>query len=230
MSATGQQSRIRSSLNAVELAGLAARQVNNLFPDGRDVAAGQLGGAVDEALRRLTFCFSHVENKYFFVDGAAQFNHLHGDQYAMWLYFLANSLHRQQGPVDICSKLFLLNKALHGCDLFHEVELPDIFLLVHPLGTVLGRGRYGNFLVAYQRCGVGSNRDVFPELGEHVSLRPGSAILGRCRIGSMVQVASESLVLDHDLPDNTLYIGNPGQFRTKPHKTAYPLWRTKPSP
>ena len=36
-------------------------------------------------------------------------------------------------------KLFLLNKALHGCDIYYEVALPSVFLLVHPLGTVLGR-------------------------------------------------------------------------------------------
>jgi hypothetical protein len=53
-----------------------------------------------------------------------------------------------------------------------------VFLLVHPLGTVLGRGNYSDFFVAYQRCGVGSNNEVYPTFGKHVTLRPGSAVLG----------------------------------------------------
>lgn len=217
--------RLRSSLDAGGLAAYAAAQVNAMFPDPDVVEAGDLMPAVTVALVRLEHCFSHVANKYFFDDGQAVFSHLHGDQYAMWLYLLANELHRQGGPVSTCSKLFLLNKALHGLDAFYEVELPSVFLLVHPLGTVLGRGRYSDFFVAYQRCGVGSNRDVYPTLGRHLTLRPGSAVLGACVIGDHCQIATESLVLDRDLPDHTLYIGGPGTATLKHQDKPFPLWR-----
>jgi serine O-acetyltransferase len=170
--------KVRSSLGAEGLAAYAAAQVNAMFPDPDPVSADDLAPAVAAALPRLEHCFSHVANKYFFDGERAVFSHLHGDQYAMWLYLLANELHRQGGPASTCSKLFLLNKALHGVDAFYEVELPSVFLLVHPLGTVLGRGNYSDFFVAYQRCGVGSNNDVYPTFGRHVTLRPGSAVLG----------------------------------------------------
>lgn len=217
--------QVRSSLDARGLAAYAAAQVNGLFPDGDPVAADALMDAVRSALPRLEHCFVHVDNKYFFDGETAVFNHLHGDQYAMWLYLLANELHRQGGPVSTCSKLFLLNKALHGLDAFYEVELPSVFLLVHPLGTVLGRGRYSDFFVAYQRCGVGSNHDVYPTFGRHVTLRPGSAVLGTCAIGNHCQIATESLVLDRDLPDHTLYIGNPKTATLRRQDAIFPLWR-----
>ncbi len=217
--------RVRSSLDARGLATYAAGQVNGLFPDGETVTADALMDAVQAALPRLEHCFVHVDNKYFFDGGSAVFNHLHGDQYAMWLYLLSNELHRQGGPAATCSKLFLLNKALHGIDAFYEVELPSIFLLVHPLGTVLGRGRYSDFFVAYQRCGVGSNHDVYPTFGRHVTLRPGSAVLGACNIGDHCQIATESLVLDRDLPDHTLYIGNPKTATLRRQDAIFPLWR-----
>lgn len=212
-------------LGADRLAAYAAAQANSLFPDGDEVLPDDLMPAVPRALERLEHCFARVDNKYFFDGESAVFNHLHGDQYAMWLYFLSNELFRQGAAAGLCSKLFLLNKALHGCDIFYEVELPSIFLLVHPLGTVLGRGEYSDYFVSYQRCGVGSNRDVYPRFGEHVTLRPGSAVLGNSRIGSHCQIAAESLVIDRDLPDHSLYIGNPKTAVVKPQESIYPLWR-----
>lgn len=219
--------RVRSSLDARGLAVYAAAQVNAMFPDPAPVEVEALMPAVQIALTRLEHCFSHIDNKYFFDGEQAVFDHLHGDQYAMWLYFLANELHRQCGPQAVCSKLFLLNKALHGIDAFYEVALPDIFLLVHPLGTVLGRGTYSDYFVAYQRCGVGSNHDVYPSFGKHVTLRPGSAVLGTCDIGDHCQIATESLVLDRDLPPNTLYIGNPKTATLRRQDAIFPLWRVQ---
>jgi serine O-acetyltransferase len=217
--------RIRASLPLEALVRLVARQGNALLPDGDDIVADDLMPSAGRALERLEHCFSRIANKYFFDGTQAVFDHLHGDQYCMWLYLLSSQLHRDGAGPALCSKLFLLNKALHGCDLFYEVALPDIFLLVHPLGTVLGRGTYADYFVAYQRCGVGSNRDAYPTFGEHVTLRPGSAVLGNCRIGHHCQIAAESLVLDRDLPDHSLYIGNPKNAMVKRQETPYPLWR-----
>jgi serine O-acetyltransferase len=217
--------QLASSLPAEGLARLAARQINTMFPDGDDCSTDDLMPAMPEALARLEHCFSKVANKYFFDGTQSVFSHLHGDQYCIWLYYLANTLFREGAPASICSKLFLLNKALHGCDIFYEVELPSVFLVVHPLGTVLGRGQYSDYFVAYQRCGVGANRDIYPSFGKHVTLRPGAAVLGRCTIGENCQIATEALVLDCDVADNSLYIGGPKAPRILPNKAHYPLWR-----
>jgi serine O-acetyltransferase len=217
--------RVQTSLSPERLATMAARQCDNLFPDGDSVAVDAMMAAVPNALERLEHCFAAIDNKYFFDGERAVFSHLHGDQYAMWLYFLANELFRQGGPASVCAKLFLLNKALHGCDIYYEVELPSIFLLVHPLGTVLGRGAYADYFVAYQRVGVGSNRDIYPRFGEHVTLRPGAAVLGNCQVGAHSQIATESLLLDRDLPENSLYIGGPKSAEVRAQRNTYPLWR-----
>lgn len=218
--------RIHASLSPDALSALAAHQVNTLFADGAGVAASDLATAVSGALARLEHCFTRVNNKYFFDGTQAVFDHLHGDQYAMWLYLLGNQLFRNGGPVPACKKLFLLNKALHGCDVFYEVELPSIFLLVHPLGTVLGRGHYSDHLIAYQRVGIGSNHDVYPTLGAHLTLRPGSAVLGNCTVAEHCSIAAESLLLDRDLPPNSVYIGNPRSHVIHTQSTAQPIWRT----
>lgn len=218
--------RVRASLRPDGLARLAATQANALFPDGDEIAPAELSGAVARALQRLEHCFVHVANKYFFDGGQAVFNHLHGDQYAMWLYLLSNQLWRDGGPPAWCAKVFLLNKSLHGCDVFYEVELPSVFLLVHPLGTVLGRGRYDDFLIAYQRVGIGSNHGTYPTLGRHTTLRPGSAVLGRCNVGERCSIATESLLLDRDLAPGSVYIGNPRDHIIRPQNEVQPIWRT----
>jgi len=218
--------RVLASLSPDALAQLASRQVNGMFPDESPVSAADLTEAVSAALARVEHCFTRIDNKYFFDGTQAVFDHLHGDQYAMWLYLLSHQLFKAGGPVAACKKLFLLNKALHGCDVFYEVELPSIFLFVHPLGTVLGRGSYSDYLIVYQRAGIGSNHDVYPTLGAHLTLRPGSAVLGRCIVGDCCSIAAESLLLDRDLPANSLYIGNPRDHVVRTHNTAQSLWRT----
>jgi serine O-acetyltransferase len=217
--------RVQASRSPRELAALAAKQCNAIIPDGDDVSADTLMDVLPRALERLENCFQAIDNKYFFDGKAAIFNHLHGDQYCMWLYLLANELHRQGAPRECCSKLFLLNKTLHGCDIFYEVTLPDIFILVHPLGTVLGRANYQDYFVSYQRVSVGSNHDVYPTFGRDVTLRPGAAVLGRSEIGDGTQIAAESLVLDRDVPPSSTYIGGPRDAVVRPNTRPYPLWR-----
>lgn len=218
--------RVHSSLTPDGLAALVANQINAVYPDGQAVSPADLSQAVEGALLRLEHCFTHICNKYFFDGSQAIFDHLHGDQYAMWLYFLSNELFKINGPLHVCKKIFLLNKTLHGCDVFYEIELPSVFLLVHPLGTVLGRGQYADYLLVYQRCGVGSNHDIFPSLGEHVTLRPGSAILGNSAVGDNCTIAAESLLLDQDLSSNKVYIGNPRDQMIRPKLSKESIWRT----
>lgn len=217
--------RVRSSLQPAALSRLAAHQVNGMFPDGHDVQPDDLMPAVLGAMQRLEHCFSRINNRYFFDGEEAVFDHLHGDQYAMWLYLLANELYRQKGDAVVCKKLFLLNKALHGIDAFYEVELPSVFVFVHPLATVLGRAQYQDYLIVYQRVGVGSNHDVYPDLGSFLTLRPGSSVLGTCKVGNNCSIAAGALLLDRDLGDNQIYIGNPKSWAVRTHTQPQGIWR-----
>ncbi len=216
---------IRRSLSDEALASYVCAQLNSNFPDNEPVMEDVIRQILPETLKRLEFCFSKINNKYFFDGTSSVFSHLHGDQYAMFLYLLSNTAHRQGASINLSSKIFLLNKMLHGIDAFYEVTLPDIFLFVHPLGTVLGRAKYSDYLVVYQRCGIGSNHDVYPTLGEFLTLHPGTAILGNCTIASNCTIATESLVLEKDLAENSLYIGNPKSHFIKTNTNINPIWR-----
>ncbi|HSI85352.1 MAG TPA: hypothetical protein VK970_16320 [Candidatus Methylacidiphilales bacterium] len=195
------------SLTPSALAVYTQRQLQHFFPDDASVSA--VAEYLDKALQRMDYCFSFVHDKYFKRDGQSQFDHLHSDQYAMYLYFLANTIYLEHGDPSVCNKLYYLNKALNGIDLYHAIEMPDIFMFSHPVGSVLGRAKYGNFLLIYQNCTVGSNHDVnYPILGEYVALYRGASVLGTCRVGNNCKIASGSTLLDTDLPDNSIFIGD----------------------
>lgn len=208
-----------------DLSKYIASQINVFFPDGNPLCAGFLNRYMGEIISRVEFCFSKINNRYFFDGKNVLFDHLNGDQYAMFLYFVSNTIFQLTNDVNFSAKIFNLNKLLHGIDAFYEVELPDVFLFVHPLGTVLGRGRYSNYFIVYQRCGVGSNKGFYPELKEHVTLRPGSSVLGKCLVEDNCTLASGSLLIDRNLEKNTVYIGNPKSFVMKKNDNLNNIWK-----
>jgi serine O-acetyltransferase len=213
-----------TTINKSQLTEYLITQLNVFFPDGNKVNQYDLHPCIDEIIERTQFCFSKINNKYFCDGNQIVFNHLNGDQYSMFLYFAANTLYKRTKNIPICEKIFLLNKLLHGIDAFYNIELPDIFIFVHPLGTVLGRAKYSNYLIVYQKCNIGSNKDVYPILGEYLSMHPGAAILGNCNISDNCKIAANALLLDMDLDENTLYMGNPKDYRIKKVTSKNEIW------
>ena len=218
---------LKMSLAKTKLSTYTANQLNVFFPDPQPVRADFLASHIDQTLERVEYCFSFVNNRYYFDGKNVLFNHLNADQYAMFLYILSNELYNKHCDAGICDKIFYLNKILHGIDVFYEVKLPDIFLFVHPLGTVLGRGTYADFFLVYQQCGIGSNNDVYPTLGKYVSLHPGSSILGNCTVGENCKIATGSLLLDYYLETDSVYIGDSLNFTIKKSRKKLNIWKQR---
>jgi serine O-acetyltransferase len=214
---------LRLSLEPDDLSRYVQSQLNHIFPDGRSV--GMIADHLPRALERLRVTIGHVRAKYFRDGEVSTFNHLNGDQYAMFLYLLGNTIFQAEGHQPVCEKLFNLNKTLHGLDCFYSIELPRVFLFCHPVGTVLGRAKYGDFLLIYQNCTVGSNHDVdYPDIGRVVALYKGASVLGRSRIGDFCKIAADATVLDEDLPDHSIYIGRRGGSLIKPCARPDSVW------
>ena len=160
-----------------QLLGYLQRQLQNFFPDGADLHAA-LDARLDTALDRLAHCIDAVR-----LWPKGVFDPLHSSQYAIFLYYLAHTLHHSGAERALCNKLFFLNKALNGIDLFYEIDLPPVFFIGHSVGIVLAKATYGNRLVLYQGCTVGKNHGAAPVIGNGVVLYPHSAVIGGCRIG-----------------------------------------------
>ena len=207
---------MQSSLTPVALTAYVARQISNFFPD-REVASGELEHLVPPALARLEYCFSTINSKYFFDGQTVHFSHLHSDQYAMFLYYLSNTIWKQDGNRELAGKVYYLNKTLHALDIYYEVELPEIFIVSHPVGTVLGRAKYGNHLVFFQGCTVGGNAALeYPEISEGVGLFPHSSLVGRCKIGDGSLISAGSLLIDCEIPSGVVAFGRHPDVSFKP--------------
>lgn len=192
------------TLDAQALTAYTARQTNQLFPDGNEVTSGALTGYVRLALERVEHCFRHIALPRYTRHGQAAFDHLHADQHSQYLYFLANTVYQQEGDPQLAAKLFGLNKALNGFNCMYDTQLPDIFVVAHGMGTVLGKAHYGNYFMCCHNCTIGAIRGIYPTLGEGVILSAGASIIGECRIGNNVVVGPACTVVKTDVPDNTL--------------------------
>lgn len=170
-----------------------------------------LAKAFDKSLRRTEFCFSKNKNKYYKRKGKTFFNTYHSGQYCIFLYFISNTIYKT-GPKKkiyktLADKVYYLNKTLNGLDLFYEVEMPKVFILDHPVGSVIGRGKFKDYFSFSSGCVVGNNKGKYPKIGKNVRMLSTSKILGDCKIGDNVTFSANSYIKDKNIPDSVIVFG-----------------------
>ena len=210
---------MKISIKKNELLSYTIDQLNNIFPINK-INKKNILSSFNIALERTEKCFDHIDLKlkYYMKKDKVFFNHLNSDQYCTYLYFLSNTLYNDGANKNIYEKIYYLNKMLNGLDVLYDVKMPDIFLAVHPVGTVLGKGKYSDYFTFYQSCTVGSHGDwvnkkiFYPTLGKYLTMRPGSSVLGKSVIKDFCQISINSTLMDKNLPKNTNYFGSPKNF------------------
>jgi len=218
---------MKISLKKDDLLSYTLDQINKFFPDKKKIKKKELLKSYEFALDRVENCLSKIQNKYYNNKKVLIFNHLNSDHYCTYLYFFSNTLFKNNTNKIYYEKMYYLNKLLNGVDMFYEVKLPNIFLIIHPLGTVLGRAKYSDYLTVYQNCTIGSNTKKSPILGKYLTLRPGSSILGNSKVGNNCQIASKSILIDQKISDNKTYFGNPKKFFLKKKKSENDWFKIK---
>lgn len=211
---------MQPSLTPIDLERYVIRLVAHHLPDGYvpEVAHTQLFG---RALQRVEHCFTHIKRKYYQRNKVVLFDHLNGDHMATLLYFFANTVWRETGDTELPTRLFYLNKILHGLDMFYSLAMPDIFMLVHPVGTVLGNARYQDYLVVYQNVTVGADEaGIYPSFGSGTVLYAKSAVIGECRFGNDVVLGANAFILNTDVPAGSLVVGQYPAHRIVPSRSA----------
>jgi serine O-acetyltransferase len=198
----------RESLVAYTVAQCAA-----VVPDGREAAfRSAVDAHLDEALERLHRCINACAPW-----RADEFNVLQSSQHTIYLYFLANTIWKRSGDTEAPTRLFLMNKALNGIDLFYEVGMPEVFYIGHSVGIVLAKATYGNYLVLYQNSTVGRHKDQIPVLGERVVLYPNTAVIGRSVVEDDAVVSQGVSVVNKRVPKGSIaFSGAPGELAFRP--------------
>lgn len=203
---------MKSDFDLLALPSLLCRQLSGFFPVS-DGESAMIADAMPEVLRRVEHCFAHVDNKYFRRGGEVFFSPFHSGQWLIFLCYMANTLSMNEDTdrtarKSLADKVYYLNKIMHSVDIYHEVALPSVFFLEHPVGTVLGRAVYSDGFMAYQGCTVGGNKGHYPVLGRDFRMMSGSKILGNSHVGDGVTLAANTYVKDTDLPSGATVFGS----------------------
>jgi serine O-acetyltransferase len=187
-------------------------QLLNFFPDGKS-SKDIINKNIDESLDRMMFSLKHVK-----LGGYTNFDILHSDLYAQFIYYVSNTIWRNDADKFAASKLFYLNKALHGLNCMYDTELPDIFLLIHCVGTVLGKATYNDFFVCCHNVTIGSDRGHSPVIERGVYMGPGSSVIGKTVIRSFSHLAINTVVLNRETEEGKVIINAQEGLSFKPIK------------
>lgn len=205
------------SLTNSELVLYLRNQLNNFFPDGKNYDI--LEAVIKKTLEKVAYNFQHIKLSYFWKNDIVYFNHLNADQYIVFIYYASNIAFEDFKNEELASKLFYLNKTLHGFHCMYNTKLPDIFLLIHGNGIVLGKAQYSNYFVAMHGVTVGSNAKLqSPILGKNIVLYPNSSLVGAARISDETCLSHGTILFDTDTPSNSLVFGHSPDLSFKQQK------------
>lgn len=81
----------------------------------------------------------------------------------------------------------------------------------HYLGLVIGSGVIiGDNCVTYQQVTLGQKNDLYPQIGDNVTIYAGAKIIGDIKIGDNVIIGANAVVLK-DIPNGCTAVGVPAR-------------------
>jgi len=106
------------------------------------------------------------------------------------------------------------NKLLikYGMEIGLDTIIGEHLMIPHPVGIVIGKGCViGDECKIYQNVTIGRKNGGYPVIGDHVTIYPGSVVIGNIHIGDHVTIGANSVVL-MDLPNHAVVAGNPAEI------------------
>lgn len=212
---------MKQTLSAEALAAFTQKQLDFYIPDGYTIDQPSWICAVNAALQRCDRCFQHIRiPQYKAPDGESTFSHLHRDQYATFLYFLGNTIYTRYGQKQLCDKLLNLQSILHSFFLSYKCEMPDVFVLAHPVGSIIGNAKYSNGLYISQNVTINTHTDSFGNVdlrvGKGVMFSANVTVIGNQPIGNRVSIGANVLIYNQKIEDDYTCINEGGQIKIRP--------------
>jgi len=165
-------------------------------------------GFLERSFDRIEYSFERINKKYYQDNNIPNFNLQNSDHLAAFFYFLSRESY-ENSRQELAEQFFILNKNFNSLDLFYEVKLPDVFLFVHPVGSVIGAAEFQDYLCIYQNVTIGANLDnQYPIFrGENI-LFSGSSVLGNSDVGKNSILGSKAFIIDTVVQSNSICIGS----------------------
>lgn len=200
-----------------------SNQCDSFFPDGHSFRKENIDYPFDIAIQRMECCFKEITLPSFSnEEGQTFFSYLHTDQYAMFLYFLMNSIWTETENKSVCDKLMCLNRMLHGFFISYKCKMPKVFLWGHPVGSVFGNAQYGEYFFANQNVTVNTytyeDGGIGPVIGKGVFIGAGAKIIGGEPIGNRVSIGVNAVVYNTKIEDDMVVYASCGGVKIKKRK------------
>lgn len=166
---------------------------------------------VPRAIEQMEQNFSNAASSRFYHNDQAVINPHYSVTWAIILYRISRILY-QKGNIQEADIVYYLNKVMNSVDWYYGVDLPPHFLCEHPLGSVLGKATYSDYLFVYQGTTIGGNVNnhelFYPKIGENVVLFANSTVLGLTYIGNNVIISANTYIINEVIPDNCIVFGS----------------------
>ena len=147
--------------------------------------------------------------------GTPLINPLNIEHMTRLLHMFSRRLFLDGAPCALLDSLFYVMKGQYSLNIFYRTQEIDFFFPMHALGSVIGYGEFGPFIALTQNCTIGHNHGAYPTIQGGLWMGPGSAILGRSKVGRNVRLAANALVVDRDVPDDVVVFGIGTDIRFK---------------
>lgn len=178
-----------------------------------DDVANELGPLYHSLARQ----FLSVRSRYFTNDGAAIFRLANNVQITIFLYKLSRGLFLAGRRLD-ADRVYSLLRIISSVDLYYEVELPELWACDHPIGSVIGRGRFAREATLFfaQNCNIGNNRGVYPRIGGNLHMFANSSLLGDTEVSGNVVLANGACAIDVGTLSDCVVFGRSPELVLKP--------------
>ena len=191
---------------STETLSILKRQLSNFWCIDGCIDDNVLLSYIEKAIAKTEKSHDASNRVYYKKTG---FDVMNTNVYCVFLYYLSNLLGKD--GYSIADKIYYLNKIMHGIEIYWNVNLPDHFIVEHPLGSVIGKATFGDYFSCFQGVTVGANfvedQCVWPIIGDNVTMYANSTVIGNCKIGNNVIISANTFLLDIDIPDNSIVYG-----------------------
>ncbi len=159
---------------------------------------------------------SHINNSYYSDNNGGKLKLEYLDHYIILCFRFSNEL-KKNNMINMAEAVYYSLRVRGAVDIFYTSEIGRCFMPVHAMGTVMdSHAKYGEFFKIYDGCHIGPYSIVgkepkdweHPRFGDYVTMLAHSKVYGNSKIGNNVIIATETLIINEDIPDNCIVSGN----------------------
>lgn len=171
----------------------------------------------------------NINNKFFSTADEGIINFCFLDHYLIFCFRLANHIFINKLDLKLAEAIYYSSKIRTCTDLYYTANIGDYFIPAHSLGTVMdSRATYGKLFKIYNGVhigpynilGVEAEKWDHPKFGDGVTLLANSAVYGSTCIGNNVIISARSVVINENIPDNCIVIGQSPKLSVVPYNMS----------